>query len=177
MTPLEELDDSTKGLESWHGAGLLWNCSIPITNTKGSYLYPCPNTTPSRPWLQHSLPKLMPRRQCPSCTHHQFVPSLHSGHVITYSWILSLSLFQARNSPSAEWWRAPDRRRLYRMLWGKPLVEWCSLTKLGPQVSLFPAPIFGVNTPKALLASLGDRFTSLFIVRCFLYSNSKSKWN
>jgi hypothetical protein len=56
-----------------------------ITNAKGSYLYPCPNTTPSRPRLQHLLRKLMPRRQCPSCTRHQFVPSLYSGHVITYS--------------------------------------------------------------------------------------------
>jgi hypothetical protein len=47
-----------KGLKSWHGAGLLWNCSIPITNTKGSYLYPGSNMTPSRPWLQHLLPKI-----------------------------------------------------------------------------------------------------------------------
>jgi hypothetical protein len=78
------------GLESWHGAGLLWNCTIPITNTNGSYLYPCPNMTPSRPRLQHLSPKLMPRRQCPCCTRHQFVPSSHSGHVITYSWMLSL---------------------------------------------------------------------------------------
>jgi hypothetical protein len=31
------------------------------------------------------------------------------------------------------------------MLRGKFLVEWCFLTKLGPQVSLFPVPIFGVN--------------------------------
>jgi hypothetical protein len=79
-----------KGLERWNGAGLLWNCSIPITNTKGTYLYPYPNMTPSRPRLQHSLPKLMPRRQCPSCTRHQFVPFLYSGHVITYSRMLSL---------------------------------------------------------------------------------------
>jgi hypothetical protein len=85
MAPLEELDDSTKGLEGWHGAGLLWNCSIPITNTKGLYLYPCPNTTPSRPRVQHLLPKLMPRCRYPSCTCHQFIPSLYSGHVITYS--------------------------------------------------------------------------------------------
>jgi hypothetical protein len=47
-----------EGLESWHGAGLLWNCSIPNTNTTGSYLYPCSNTTPSRPRLQHLLPKI-----------------------------------------------------------------------------------------------------------------------
>jgi hypothetical protein len=86
LIPLEELDDSTKGLEGWHRAGLLWNCSIPITNTKGLYLYPCPNTTPSRPRIQHLLPKLMPRRQYPSCTHHQFVHSLYFGphhHVLS----------------------------------------------------------------------------------------------
>jgi hypothetical protein len=77
-----------KDSKSWHGAGLLWNCSIPITNTKGSYLYPCPNTTPSRTRVQHLLPKLMPRRQCRSCTRHQFVPYLYSGHVITYSLML-----------------------------------------------------------------------------------------
>jgi hypothetical protein len=74
-----------EGLKGWHGAGLLWNCSIPITNTKGLYLYPCPNMTPSRPWVQHLLLKLMPRRQCPSRTRHQFVLSLYSGHVIMYS--------------------------------------------------------------------------------------------
>jgi hypothetical protein len=85
MIPLEELDDSTKGLEGWHGAGLLLNCTIPITNTKGLYLYPCPNKTPSRPRLQHLLPKLMPWRQCPSYTCHQFVLSLYSGHIIMYS--------------------------------------------------------------------------------------------
>jgi hypothetical protein len=85
MIPLEELDDSTKGLEGLHRAGLLLNCSIPITNTKGLYLYPCPNTIPSRPRVQHLLPNLMPRHQCPSCTRHQLVPSLYSGHVITYS--------------------------------------------------------------------------------------------
>jgi hypothetical protein len=68
-----------KDSKGWHGAGLLWNHSIPITNRKGLYLYPCPNTTPSRPRVQHLLPKLMPRRQYPSCTRHQFVPSLYFG--------------------------------------------------------------------------------------------------
>jgi hypothetical protein len=78
------------GLESWHGAGLLLNCTIPITHTKGLYLYPCPNTISSRSRLQHLLPKLMPQRQCPSSTCHQFIPFLHSGYVITYSRMLSL---------------------------------------------------------------------------------------
>jgi hypothetical protein len=30
------------------------------------------------------------------------------------------------------------------MLLGRPSAEWCSST-IGPQVSLFPVPIFGVN--------------------------------
>jgi hypothetical protein len=33
------------------------------------------------------------------------------------------------------------------------------------------------SSPKALLASFGNQFASPFIVRCFLYSNSKSKIN
>jgi hypothetical protein len=78
-----------KGLESWHGAGLLWNCSIPITNTKGLYLYPGSNRTPSRPRLQHLLPKINIMASCPSRTRHQFIPSLYSIHVITHSRMLS----------------------------------------------------------------------------------------
>jgi hypothetical protein len=78
-----------EGLKSWHGAGLLWNCSIPITNTKGSYLYPGSNTTPSRPQLQHVLPKINIMASCPSRTRHQFIPSSYSSHVITYSQMLS----------------------------------------------------------------------------------------
>jgi hypothetical protein len=86
---------------------LLWNCSIPITDTKGLYLYPCLNTTPNRLRVQHSLPKLMSRCQRPSRTHHQLVPSLYSGHVITYSRKLPSP---SANSPSAEWWRITDRK-------------------------------------------------------------------
>jgi hypothetical protein len=85
-----------KDSKGWRRAGLLWNCSIPITNTKGSYLYPCPNMTPSRSRVQHLLPKLMPRRQCLSCTRHQFVSSLYSGHVITYSQMFP---FPSTNEP------------------------------------------------------------------------------
>jgi hypothetical protein len=116
---------------------LLWNCLISITNTKGLYLYPCPNTTPDRLRVQHSLPKSMSRRQCPSRTRHQFVLSLYPGHVITYSQKL---LFSSANSPSAEWWRTTDRKHLCRILWGKFPAEWCFFTKLGPQVSPFPVP-------------------------------------
>jgi hypothetical protein len=60
-------------LESWHGAGLLWNCSIPNTNTKGLYLYPGCNMTPSRPRLQYLLSKINTLASCPSRIHHQLV--------------------------------------------------------------------------------------------------------
>jgi hypothetical protein len=121
---------------------LLWNCSIPITDTKGLYLYPCPNTTTGRLRVQHLLPKLMSTHQCPSHTRHQFVPSLCRGHVITHSRKLP---FSSANSPSAEWWRTTDRKYLYRILWREFPAEWLFFTKLGPQVSPFPVPIFGVN--------------------------------
>jgi hypothetical protein len=132
-----------EGLESWHKAGLLWNCSISITNTKGLYLYPGSNTTPSRPWLQHLLPKIYTMASCSSRTHHQFIPSFISNphhHAFPNAFC-----FHPWNSSSAEWRCTPDRRRFYRMLWGKPSDEWCSSAKFGSHVSLFRVPIFGVN--------------------------------
>ena len=48
MTPLEELDDTTKGLESWHGAGCIDLVVYPITMVEGQYLYPRRNTSPKR---------------------------------------------------------------------------------------------------------------------------------
>jgi hypothetical protein len=120
-----------EGLESWHDTGLLWNCSMPITNTKGSYLYPGSNGVMPISHLSSIYPFFIFKPR-----HHTFP---------------NASSFQARNNSSAKWWRTLDRRRLYRMLWGKPLAEWCSSTKFGPQVSLFPVPIFGVNIYTHLL--------------------------
>jgi hypothetical protein len=68
-----------EGLESLHGAGLLWNCLIPITNTKGLYLYPGSNMTPSRPRLQHLLPKINTMASCPSRICHQLASFLISN--------------------------------------------------------------------------------------------------
>jgi hypothetical protein len=129
-----------KGLESWHGAGLLWNCSISITNTKGSYLYPGSNTTPSRLRLQHLLPKINIMASCPSRTRHQFFISNPRHHASPNAFRLHPWI-----SSSAERRCTPDRRCLYRMLWGKPSAERCYPVKFGPHVSLFPVPIFGVN--------------------------------
>jgi hypothetical protein len=95
------------------GPVLLCDCLIPITDIKGLYLYPCPNTTPSRLRVQHLLPKLLSWHQCPSRTRHQFVPSLYPGHIITYSRMLPSS---SANSPSVERWRNADCKYLYRIL-------------------------------------------------------------
>jgi hypothetical protein len=132
-----------EGLESWHGAGLLWNCSIHITNIKGLYLYPVANTTPIWPRLQHLLSKINTVASCPSRTRHQFIsffifnPRHHA--------FPNAFRFYLWKSPSAEQRRTPDHRHLYRMLWEKLSVEWYSSVKFGPHVSLFPVPIFGVN--------------------------------
>jgi hypothetical protein len=132
------LKDSKVGVEPV----LLWYCSIPITDTKGLYLYPCPNTTPDWLRVQHLLPKLMFRRQCPSRTRHQFVLSLCPGHVITYSRKLRFKRKQpfcrmmAYCRPQVSL-PNPLRRISCRMAF---------FTKLGPQFSPFPVPIFGVNT-------------------------------
>jgi hypothetical protein len=110
-------NSTTRLKDSNFGTGpvLLCRCSIHITNIKGLYLYPCANTTPSRLRVQHLIPQLMLRRQCPSRTRHQFVPSLYPGHVITHSRKLT---FKSANSPFAEWWLIADRKHLYRILWG-----------------------------------------------------------
>jgi hypothetical protein len=99
-----------EGLESWHGADLLWNCSIPITNTKGLYLYPGSNTTPSRPRLQHLLPKINTMASCPSRIHHHFIPFFISNprhHAFPNAF-----RFHPWISSSTEWRCILDRRRL-----------------------------------------------------------------
>jgi hypothetical protein len=130
-------------LECWHGAGLLCNCSIPITNTKGLYLYSGSNTTPSRPRLQHLLPKINTMVSRPSRIHHQLIPFFISNprhHAFPNAFC-----FHPWSSSSAEWRCTPDHICLYRMLWGKLPAEWCSLANFGSHVSLFHVPIFGVN--------------------------------
>jgi hypothetical protein len=57
-------------------------CEMPITNTKGSYLYPCSNMIPSRPRVQHLLPNGVMSVSHPSSIR---LLSLYSIHVITCS--------------------------------------------------------------------------------------------
>jgi hypothetical protein len=68
---------------------------------------------------------------------------LISGHVTMHSQKLS---FKSANNPFAERWRIADRkhplpiplRRFFQ-------AEWYFITKIGPRVSPFPVPFFGVN--------------------------------
>jgi hypothetical protein len=109
----------------------------------GLYLYPCPNTTPSRLRVQHLMPKLKLRRQCPSRIRHQLVPSLYRA---TSPRISRKLPFKSANSPFAERQHIADcKRPLLNPLRRFFLAEWYFITKLGPQVSLFPVPFFGFN--------------------------------
>jgi hypothetical protein len=47
----------------------------PYYKHPGFIFIPLSNMTPGRLRVQHSMPKLMSRRQCPSRTRYQFVPS------------------------------------------------------------------------------------------------------
>jgi hypothetical protein len=89
------------------------------------------------------MSKLMLRRQCPSHIRHQLVLSLHQA---TSQRIPENFPFKSANSPSAERWRTADRKRplpipLRRFFPSRMLF----ITKLGPQVSLSPVPVFGDN--------------------------------
>jgi hypothetical protein len=77
------------GLESWHGAGLLWNCSIPITNN-WVYIYTLVLT---RLLVDHDYNiyylKLTPWRHVRLVSIINSSPSLYPIHVITHSRMLS----------------------------------------------------------------------------------------
>jgi hypothetical protein len=137
-------NSATRLKDSKFGSGpvLLCRCSIPITDIKGLYLYPCPNTTPGRLRVQHLIPKLMFRRQCPSRTRHQFVPSLYPGHIITHSRKLH---FKSETVLLPNDGVLPTTSIFTESSEEIFPVEWHFVTKLGQQVSPFPVPIFGVN--------------------------------
>jgi hypothetical protein len=104
-----------KDSKVWCKAGFVVKLFDTHYRHQGFIFIPCPNTTPDRLRVQHLIPKLMLRRQCPSRTRHQFVLSFYPGHVITHSWKLPL---KSANSPFVERWHIANRRHLYRILWG-----------------------------------------------------------
>jgi hypothetical protein len=106
----------TRLKDSIFGTGpvLLWRCSIPITDIKGLYLYPCPNTTPGRLRVQHLMSKLMLRHQCPSRIRHQLVPSLYRA---TSPRIPENFLLKAQTVPLPNDGALPTASILYRILW------------------------------------------------------------
>jgi hypothetical protein len=62
------------------------------------------------------------------------------------------------------------------MLQGKLPAEWCLLTKLGPQVRLFPVPIFGVNTNLTgvpIFSCSGSIISSSRAIHVFFMKNSR----
>jgi hypothetical protein len=67
-----------EGLESWHRAGLLRNCSIPITNIKGSYLYLCVDAK-SAPSAKHTASRTS---WLHTCKESRYVP-------VNFSWKLT----------------------------------------------------------------------------------------
>jgi hypothetical protein len=84
----------------------------------------------------------MLRRQCPSRIRHQFVPSLYPGHVIRIpeNFLLKAQLVLLSNDgllPTASIFTESSEEIFP--------TEWHFVTKLGPQVSPFPIPIFGVK--------------------------------
>jgi hypothetical protein len=112
-----------EGLESWHGVSLLWNCSIPITNTKCSYLYPHSNTTPSRPWLQHLLPKI----NAPTPMSILHPSSIRSFFIFKprHHAFPNASSSKRETTPLPNDDVLPTVDVFFRMLWRKPLAEWC----------------------------------------------------
>jgi hypothetical protein len=76
MAPLEEIDDSTKGLDVWHGAGLVVKMFDPYYRHQGFIFIPLSYHDSGQLRVQHLMSKLMLRCQCPSRIRHQLVPSL-----------------------------------------------------------------------------------------------------
>jgi hypothetical protein len=100
------------------------------------------------------------------CSH---IGSSDPGSVLPRTWpkLASEAISVASEAISV----LPTRRRYYRQRLG---VE-------GKRSNWHESTWFSSHSlrlsPKALLASLGNQFASPFIVRCFLYSSSKSRWN
>jgi hypothetical protein len=88
------------------------------------------------------MSKLMFQRQCPSRTRHQLIPSLYratSSH-IPENFLLKAQTVLLPNDgvlPTASIFTESSEEIFP--------TEWYFVTKLGPQVSPFPVPIFGVN--------------------------------
>jgi hypothetical protein len=77
-----------EGHKGWHGAGLLWNCSIPITNTKGIYTLALTRLLVDHDHNIYCL-KLIPWRHVRLVSIINPSPSLYSIHVIMHSRMLS----------------------------------------------------------------------------------------
>jgi hypothetical protein len=139
MAPFEELDDSTRRTRKLAQGWFVVKLFDSILQTLRVHIYTLVLT-----WLLvgHDYNiyclKLIPRRQCPSRTRHQFVPSLYLSHVIMHSRTLPppsvKQLFCRMMTYSRP--QTPLPNALKKNL----LPNGAFSTKLGPQVSLFPIP-------------------------------------
>jgi hypothetical protein len=62
MAPLEELDNSTKGLDVWHGAGFVAKMFDPYYKHQGFIFIPLSEHDSCRLRVQHLMSKLMLQR-------------------------------------------------------------------------------------------------------------------
>jgi hypothetical protein len=98
---------------------------IPITNTKGLYLCPVSNTTPSRLRLQYLLPKTYNMTSCRFHIHHQpvslfiFSPRHHA--------LPNVSAFNRGTTLLPNDDALPTADASYRMRWRRPPAERYSL--------------------------------------------------
>jgi hypothetical protein len=94
-----------KDLRIWRKAGLLWNCSIPITYMAHIYTLVLTQLLVDYEY-NIKMSKLMLRRQCPSRTRHQLILPLYRAT----SPRIPENFFKSANSPFAERWRTADRK-------------------------------------------------------------------
>jgi hypothetical protein len=150
MAPLEELDDSTRRTRKLARGPVCCEIVRYLLQTLRVHIYTLALT---RLLVDHD--------------YNIYCLKLTSWRHVRPAPIINSSLFyiQATSSHIPECFHLPSVKQLFcRMMTysrphtplpnalRKPLAEWCSSTKLGPQVSLFPVPIFGVNNKsKAVL--------------------------
>jgi hypothetical protein len=103
----------------------------------GSIFIPCPNTTPGGLRAQYLIPNLMLRCECLSI--HSSLLSAQTTSPRDPANPAQTVLLPNENILSTAGISAKSSEEIFPCLTG-------FVTKLGPQISLFPVPIFGVNT-------------------------------
>jgi hypothetical protein len=104
----------------------------------GFIFIPCPNTTPGGLRAQYLIPNLMPKCECLSI--HSSLPSVRATSLRDPANPAQTVLLPNGNKLPTAGISAESSEEIFPCWTG-------FVTKLGPQISLFPVPIFGVNNP------------------------------